>query len=254
MSETRTDVPTLVFLFGPPAVGKMTVGLELERLTGYRLFHLHQVVDLVVHYFPYSVDPASSFERLVVSYRRQFFEEAARSGLRMITTAGWRFDLPAEEAAARSYTRPFVERGGRVCMVELSAPLETRIARNDTEGRRKYKNAAWSTEEYLRADAAAHRYDSGSRLPFDLPLLQIDTTHLSAAATAQRIRDHFALDGPPEEPRSTQRVRAGPILAGLTTRAPQGHGWPGAPRAMAGQHVPGGAPAHTHHMVWQAEE
>jgi hypothetical protein len=33
----------LAIIFGPPAVGKMTVGLELERLTGFRLFHNHMV-------------------------------------------------------------------------------------------------------------------------------------------------------------------------------------------------------------------
>ncbi len=193
MSETETGPPTLVFLFGPPAVGKMTVGQELERLTGYRLFHLHQIVDLVLRYFPYSVVADSPYERLVVSFRRQFFEEAARSGLNLITTAGWRFDLPAEEEAVRSYTRPFLERGGRVCTVELQAPLETRIARNETENRRQHKQVAWSTAEYLRADAAAHRYESGGTLPLALPLLQIDTTELSAAATARRICEHFGL-------------------------------------------------------------
>jgi hypothetical protein len=35
---------TLVIIFGPPAVGKMTVGLELERLTGFRLLHNHMTV------------------------------------------------------------------------------------------------------------------------------------------------------------------------------------------------------------------
>ncbi len=35
----------LVILFGPPAVGKMTVGYELEKLTGLRLFHNHMTVD-----------------------------------------------------------------------------------------------------------------------------------------------------------------------------------------------------------------
>jgi adenylate kinase family enzyme len=29
----------LVVIFGPPAVGKMTVGHELTKLTGYKLFH-----------------------------------------------------------------------------------------------------------------------------------------------------------------------------------------------------------------------
>ena len=28
----------LIVIFGPPAVGKMTVGLELQRRTGLRLF------------------------------------------------------------------------------------------------------------------------------------------------------------------------------------------------------------------------
>ncbi len=193
MSDAQGNGPTLVFLFGPPAIGKMTVGQELERLTGYRLFHIHQIVDLMLPYFPYSDDPASSFNRLVVSYRRQFFEEAARSGLKVITTAGWRFDLPSDVAAVRSYMQPFVERGGRVCLVELWAPLETRIARNGTENRRRHKRTDWSTEARLRADAAAHCYDSGDRLPFDLPLLRLDTAELSAEATAQRIREHFAL-------------------------------------------------------------
>ena len=196
MSETATDAPTLVFLFGPPAVGKMTVGQELERLTGYRLFHLHQIIDLVVHYFPYSTDADSSYERLVVSFRRQFFEEAARSGLNVITTAGWRFDLPSEEAAVRSYTRPFLDCGGHLYMVELLAPLATRIARNETENRRRHKQVDWSTEAYLRADAAAHRYESGGTLPLDLPLLQIETADLSAEATARRICEHFGLPLP----------------------------------------------------------
>jgi len=193
MNETETGAPTLVFLFGPPAVGKMTVGQELERLTGFRLFHLHQIIDLVLGYFPYSTDADSSYERLVVSFRRRFFEEAARSGLNVITTAGWRFDLPAEEEAVRGYVRPFLERRGRVCAVELRAPLETRIARNETVNRRRHKQVAWSTAEYLRADAAAHRYASDGALPLGLPLLQIDTADLDAEATARRICEHFGL-------------------------------------------------------------
>jgi tRNA uridine 5-carbamoylmethylation protein Kti12 len=29
----------LIFLYGPPAVGKLTVAQELVTLTGYKLFH-----------------------------------------------------------------------------------------------------------------------------------------------------------------------------------------------------------------------
>jgi hypothetical protein len=31
---------TLVIIFGPPAVGKMAVGMEMEHLTGFRLFRV----------------------------------------------------------------------------------------------------------------------------------------------------------------------------------------------------------------------
>jgi chloramphenicol 3-O-phosphotransferase len=193
MRHDERTAPTLVLIIGPPAVGKMTVGQALARLTDFRLFHLHQIVDLVLDYFPYSIDPESAYERLVVAYRRLFFEEAARSGLHVITTTGWRFDLPSEEEAVRRYVRPFLDHGGQVYAVELRASLETRLRRNLTENRRRHKRTDWSTEEALRQDADLHRYDSGGTLPLDLPLLRIDTDHLTADATAQRIRDHYGL-------------------------------------------------------------
>jgi len=53
---------TLVVIFGPPAVGKMTVGMEIERRTGLRLFHNHMTVDPVLQFFPYG---SPSFIKLV---------------------------------------------------------------------------------------------------------------------------------------------------------------------------------------------
>lgn len=61
---------TLVVIFGPPAVGKMTVGMELERLTGMRLFHNHMTVDPVLQFFPFGSEP---FSKLVGKFRRQIF-------------------------------------------------------------------------------------------------------------------------------------------------------------------------------------
>jgi adenylate kinase family enzyme len=40
--------PTLVFIVGPPAVGKMTVGYELAQRTGLKLFHNHHTIDLAL--------------------------------------------------------------------------------------------------------------------------------------------------------------------------------------------------------------
>jgi len=67
---------TLVIIFGPPAVGKMGVGLELERLTGFRLFHNHMAVDPVLRLFLFE---SPAYCRLVGEFRRRIFEEYAAS-------------------------------------------------------------------------------------------------------------------------------------------------------------------------------
>jgi hypothetical protein len=45
---------TLVIIFGPPAVGKMAVAFELERLTGFRAFHNHLTVDPLLPLFRFA--------------------------------------------------------------------------------------------------------------------------------------------------------------------------------------------------------
>ena len=43
----------LIFLIGNGAVGKMTVGQELMKLTGLRLFHNHMTIEPVIEVFGY---------------------------------------------------------------------------------------------------------------------------------------------------------------------------------------------------------
>ena len=40
-------MPDLIMITGPQAVGKMTVGQELAKLTNFKLFHNHMSIDLV---------------------------------------------------------------------------------------------------------------------------------------------------------------------------------------------------------------
>lgn len=47
-------MPDLIMITGPQAVGKMTVGQELAKLTNFKLFHNHMSIDLVNNFFSYS--------------------------------------------------------------------------------------------------------------------------------------------------------------------------------------------------------
>ena len=43
----------LVFIYGPPAVGKLTVATELVKLTGFKLFDNHVSIDFVKSVFEF---------------------------------------------------------------------------------------------------------------------------------------------------------------------------------------------------------
>jgi hypothetical protein len=66
---------TFVLLFGPQAVGKMTVGKELAALTGFRLFHNHMTIEPLYAIF----GDARETWRLSNAFRRAIFEAAAES-------------------------------------------------------------------------------------------------------------------------------------------------------------------------------
>jgi hypothetical protein len=180
--------PTLVCIIGAPAVGKMTVGQEVCRRTGFRLFHGHIVADALTPFFPFG---SPSLGRLSDAWKRLMFEEAARAGLNLVTTVAWRFDEPADSETIWTWLCPYLD-VGRVHCVELVAPLEVRMERNRSETRR-LKNAYWVTDDYLQEGHATHRYESGEQFPFDVPHLRLDNELLPAVAAAQRIVEHFAL-------------------------------------------------------------
>lgn len=187
--STIDRLPTLVCLIGPPAVGKMTVGQELCRHTGFKMFYSHAVADMLTPYFPFGT-PA--YAKLGRTWRRTFLEAACGAGLDLVMTLAWRFDVPADEEEFRNGVQSYID-GGRVLCVELQAPLEERLERNLSENRMRHKNQDWVTDDYLKEIHSAHRYDSGGAFPLDLPHLQVDTGDLSAAAAADRIIQHFGL-------------------------------------------------------------
>jgi hypothetical protein len=121
--------PTLVFIVGSPAVGKMTVGHELAQRTGLKLFHNHHTIDLALRFFPYGTAP---FHRLVGEFRRRILEEVAASDLiGLIFTYVWAFDHPSDAAAVDEYAAPFRARNGHVVFVELEASQEERLRRTN---------------------------------------------------------------------------------------------------------------------------
>lgn len=199
MPET-TPPSTLVFIIGPPAVGKMTVGHALAERTGLKLFHNHATIELVLPFFPFGSPP---FKRLVGEFRRRILEEVAESDLSgAIFTYVWAFGHASDGRSIEDLADIFVRRGGRVVYVELQATQEERLRRNETEFRLAHKpskrDVAASRQRLLENDAQ-YELDSGDRFAGRADWLRIENTHLSAADAAERIIAHFGLPTLPME-------------------------------------------------------
>lgn len=185
----------LVIVFGPPAVGKMTVGMELERLTGLRLFHNHMTIDLVLRFFPWG---HPSFHRLVHEFRARMFEEVAASDLPgLVFTYVWALDQEGDRAFVDRLCETFAARGAEVCFVELEAARDERLRRNETELRLAEKpskrDVDASRRRLLEADAQYRLNTGAGEFPYPDRWLRIDNTHLSPEEVARRVIERFDL-------------------------------------------------------------
>ena len=181
-----------VVIFGPPAVGKMTVGYELAQLTGFKLFHNHMTIDLVLNFFPFG---HPQFGKLVGEFRHRIFEAVAASDLPgLIFTYVWALNDPADKAGIDAYTALFRQQGGRVYFVELEAEQAERLKRNSTEFRLAHKpskrNVARSQHNLLDADER-YKMNSTNDFFYQKNYLKINNTAVAAAEAAALIVDAF---------------------------------------------------------------
>lgn len=184
----------LVIIFGPRAVGKMTVGYELERLTGLRLFHNHMTIDVVLRFFPFGSPP---FHRLVTEFRTRIFEEVAASDLPgLIFTYVWALDHAGDKAHVDRLCDIFRRRGAEICFVELEASLDERLRRNETELRlaekRPKRDLEFSRRNLLEIQEK-YQLNTGGEFFYPERYLRIENTHLPPDEVARRIVEAFGL-------------------------------------------------------------
>jgi len=186
--------PLLLFVVGPPAVGKMTVGQAITERTGLRLLHNHISIELALRYFDYGT-PA--FHRISGEIRRLVTEEVAASDLPgLVFTFVWAFNAPEDQALLDDYAKPFRERGARVLFVELEATQAERLKRNECASRLDEKPSMRDLEASRRRLVEAderYQLNSGGRFDERQDYLRINSTLLTPGQVAERVIEHFDL-------------------------------------------------------------
>ena len=183
----------LVFIIGNAAVGKMTVGQELMKITDLRLFHNHMTIEPVLEIF-------GGFHGGVIQRLREvIFEEfASSSQYGLIFTYMWAFDMQSDWDYIEHVKEIFRQRNRdtEFYCVELVASRKVRLQRNASENRLRNKaskrNIAASMQRLSRDDEN-HRLESyDGEIPFD-NYLKIDNSDVTPEDAAKQIKDYFRL-------------------------------------------------------------
>ncbi len=146
------------------------------------------LIDLLNPLFPFGTQP---FLRLMREIQRGLIREAAATGQDLILTTLWDFADPHDPVSAARLDEFVSECGGRAYFAELEAPLQTRIERNRSPERRASKDVSWATPEYLSDVDARHRTSCDGEFPYPDRSVLVETSRLTAAQAAQRIKVHF---------------------------------------------------------------
>ena len=181
----------LIIIMGSGAVGKMTVGQELMKITDFRLFHNHITIEPVLELF-------GRFDHgLVEKLREDCFEAFLKTDFQgMIFTYMMAFDLPSEWEYIKRVAERFEATGGTVYYVELVADQRVRLQRNKTKNRLLHKASKRDTiisDDRMIREETKYRLESREgEIPFS-NYIKIDNTDLEPEEVAKMIKERFDL-------------------------------------------------------------
>ncbi len=168
----------LIFLYGLPATGKFTIGEELARLSGYKLFHNHLAVDPLLSVFEFGSPP---FVELRETFWLSVFERAVLAQI-----PGLIFTFIPEHTVRPQFITNLVDLAARtgidIYTVEVTCPLPEIKQRLDNPSRRRFQKL-----NSIELFDALYSTGALSSFPMPKPDLTLDTSKLTPHGAALKI-------------------------------------------------------------------
>jgi hypothetical protein len=174
----------IVILYGPPAVGKLTVARELSKCTGYKVLHVHLVADFIASVFPFgSKEVIPLMEKIRLELLKAAQKNKKIEGI--ILTAG--YEPKGKVDLRESFLKKLdAMAGGKTFFVRLKCDERGLYKRMGNKSRRLFQKPR--KKEILRYLLKNFRLDAPVKLKKSL---MIDNTMLSASACAKRIKSFY---------------------------------------------------------------
>jgi tRNA uridine 5-carbamoylmethylation protein Kti12 len=173
-----------IFIYGPPASGKLTIAKELSRLTEIPLFHNHITFDLAKSIYELW---SNEFFKYCEELRLDAFERAIGAGNEALIFT-FCFNYPDDLEFVKKTISTVEKHNGSVCFAQLKSSkevLEKRVVNGD---RKKY--AKLSSVEELRDYLS--KYDPFRIVPCSNSLV-IKTDKTSPTEAACLIKEAYKL-------------------------------------------------------------
>lgn len=183
------------FIVGPQAVGKMTVGQEIARLTGAKLFYNHMTIDLVSQFFDYGTKEG---RQLVKEFRSLLFNQVVKTPNYPGFIFTYVCDFNSTDGPEFIYTtcENFNRNGHTSYIIELNASYSIRKARNVTANRMHYKllkrNKEQSEKVFDDLEKNMRTTSYKDEITWD-KYLRIDNEELSPIDVAKYVIDYFKI-------------------------------------------------------------
>lgn len=181
----------LIVVCGPQAVGKMTVAESLRDKLKYNMMMNHDSIEISDKIFG---TPAQKEFNAI--FREMAFGLAVKHNVDLIFTYVCAFEIPQEREYLTSLAEQFKNAGGEFYFVELSADLETRLARNETPHRMERKaskrDVVWSKANLLK-DVSNHRLNSEDGEVWFENHIKIDNTNILPDEVADMVIEKYKL-------------------------------------------------------------
>jgi len=174
----------LIFIYGPPGIGKFTVAKQLARITGYKLFHNHLTNDLVESIFDRGT---KIFSKLVSKYRLELIEAAARENIKGLIFT-YVYAKPEDDKQVKMFIKGVEKHRGKVYFVRLTCEEKELLRRLKHPQRKKYRKI----KNKKVFGKLMNKYDLCSDFEHKNNLV-IDNTKLSAKTVAKKIKDYYKL-------------------------------------------------------------
>lgn len=191
LKKSSNKKPVVIFIYGPIAVGKLTVAKILSKKLGYRLAHNHHINDFVDETFEFG-SYGSDFMK--DKLRDFIIENLAKSGVNFVVTHCYSHDYVSKAGLTdQKYVKrlegKLLKMGAKFYPVHLTAnpdELLNRVAENSRKNFKKLIDKKKIMQDWIAKSDIKN-------FPKLKNQLVIDNTNISAKQVAEMVIKHFKL-------------------------------------------------------------